>query len=283
MSKKRLWGLAAGLLGVALLIGGCTSNKEASSSPSPSPAPSSAEPSQAPAAQNVNLVVRGDTVNGTGGCVLQSRFTVGEKIVFRAEAIDPITNEHVKDAVMKVHLSTGDVLEMKYGAHPRDSDVYFWTAAYTVTEETPTGTLEYYVTAEHGPRKGEFHPFNVAPSLLTIVPPETAGGEAPKAEAPASAPAAPANVQTTNTVNIIATNFKFNQDKWYVKAGEEVTVTLKNEEGIHGIRIEGLNVEISDDNGSVKFKPEIPGEYKIVCSIFCGAGHEDMVATLVVV
>lgn len=279
MSKKRLWGMAAGILGALLLIGGCTNDKGSEASP----APSASEPSSAPAVQTASIAVTGDTVTGTGGCVLQSRFMAGEKIVFRANAVDPITNQQLKDAVLKVHLSTGEVLDMAYGAHPRGSDVYFWTAAYTVTDQTPTGTLNYYVTAEHGSMKGEYHPFNVAPSLLTIVAPETVNGEAPKAEAPASTASVPANVQTNQTVNIVATNFKFNQDKWYVKAGEEVTVNLKSEEGIHGIKIEGLNVEIPTENGTVKFTPDKPGEYKIVCSIFCGAGHEDMIATLVVV
>ena len=274
VSKRKKWGLAGGLLGFALLIGGCTSEKGNEATPAPT---SSGETTSSV------IMITGDTVTGTGGCVLQSRFVAGDRIVFRANAVDPSTNEQLKDAVMKVHLSNGDVLDMKYGAHPAGSDVYFWTAAYSITDQTPTGTLNYYVTAEHGSMKGEFHPFNVAPSLLTIVDPQAVNGEAPQEEEQEKAEAAAGDVETNQVVDIIATNFAFNQDKWYVKAGEEVTVNLKSEEGIHGIAIEGLNVEIKESEGTIKFTPEKPGEYKIYCNIFCGAGHEDMVSTLVVV
>jgi len=44
-----------------------------------------------------------------------------------------------------------------------------------------------------------------------------------------------------------------------------------------------LNVSIDEPNGTVKFTPTKPGEYEMVCSVFCGVGHGDMKATLVVV
>jgi cytochrome c oxidase subunit II len=84
-----------------------------------------------------------------------------------------------------------------------------------------------------------------------------------------------------NEVNIIASNFDFDKDVYAVKAGEEVKVTLTNEAGNHGIMIEGLDVDIQGE-GEATFTPTEPGEYKIFCSIMCGEGHGDMVATLVV-
>ncbi|GGA74576.1 cytochrome C oxidase subunit II [Ornithinibacillus halotolerans] len=82
-------------------------------------------------------------------------------------------------------------------------------------------------------------------------------------------------------VNIIATNFDFDKDEYVVTAGEEVTVALTNEAGHHGIAIEGLDVSIEGE-GTATFTPTEPGEYKIYCSIMCGEGHGDMIATLVV-
>ncbi|GAB3059984.1 cupredoxin domain-containing protein [Virgibacillus ainsalahensis] len=85
-----------------------------------------------------------------------------------------------------------------------------------------------------------------------------------------------------NEVNVIATNFDLGEDEYIVNAGEEVTLTLVNEEGNHGISIDALDVDLQGE-GEVTFTPEEPGEYTIYCNIFCGEGHEDMTATLVVV
>lgn len=84
-----------------------------------------------------------------------------------------------------------------------------------------------------------------------------------------------------NNVEIIATNWDFDQEKYTVNAGEEVTITLSNEEGMHGIGIDGLDVTISGD-GKATFTPEEPGEYTIRCNIPCGQGHASMTSTLVV-
>lgn len=89
------------------------------------------------------------------------------------------------------------------------------------------------------------------------------------------------NSTANNDFEIIATNFDFDQDEYVVQAGEEVKITLVNDEGMHGIAIDGLNVKI-DGDGEATFTPEEPGEYRIYCSIPCGQGHGDMVATLVV-
>lgn len=80
-------------------------------------------------------------------------------------------------------------------------------------------------------------------------------------------------------VDIIAENWTFDKDSYVVPAGE-ITVNLKNIEGFHGIQIDGTDVSIEGD-GSFTTTLE-PGEYTIFCSIICGTGHSNMVATLVV-
>lgn len=97
-------------------------------------------------------------------------------------------------------------------------------------------------------------------------------------------------VDTTNStegetanekINMTAVNFDFDQAEYTVKAGEEVTITLTNEEGMHGIAIDGLDVDIQGD-GEATFTPTEPGEYTIYCNIPCGTGHDDMKSTLIV-
>ncbi|MFC5591635.1 cupredoxin domain-containing protein [Sporosarcina soli] len=85
----------------------------------------------------------------------------------------------------------------------------------------------------------------------------------------------------SNEINITAVNFEFNQEEYTVKAGEEVKVLFANEEGMHGITIAGLDVDIKGD-GEATFTPTEPGEYTIYCNLPCGTGHADMKSTLIV-
>ncbi|GGK02053.1 hypothetical protein GCM10007063_25380 [Lentibacillus kapialis] len=86
---------------------------------------------------------------------------------------------------------------------------------------------------------------------------------------------------TGNELNITASNFEFDQDKYTVTAGEEVSVSLANEEGRHGMAIDEFDVNIEGE-GEATFTPEEPGEYTVYCSVPCGEGHADMQSTLVV-
>lgn len=87
--------------------------------------------------------------------------------------------------------------------------------------------------------------------------------------------------EANNELDITASNWKFDQSEYRVKAGEEVKITLANSEGYHGLAIDDFDVNIQGD-GEATFTPTEPGEYKLYCSVPCGEGHEDMVSTLVV-
>lgn len=229
-----------------------------------------------------SIIISGDVVSEQLGCVLNSRFTAGDKIVFRNNVVDGISGEQVTDAKVQLHLSTGEVLDMAYGQH---GDDMFWVVAYPVTADTPTGQLDYKVTAEFNGKTAEWTPFNVAPSKLQIVS-ETVATSGPGPEEPAEEEVDLSTVETNQNVQIVGKNFELNgpngEKTFYVKAGQEVTLSLKNEEGFHGLAIADLDVQL-DQEGEVKFTPETPGEYEIACSVFCGAGHGDMTAKLVVV
>ena len=83
----------------------------------------------------------------------------------------------------------------------------------------------------------------------------------------------------SNTVELVAANWEFEKDSYTVPAGE-VTIKLVNKEGYHGITIDGTDVAINGE-GTATATLE-PGEYKVVCSVPCGTGHEEMSALLIV-
>lgn len=91
----------------------------------------------------------------------------------------------------------------------------------------------------------------------------------------------PASGDGAQTLDITASNFEFDKDTYTVEAGKPVNVTLTNKDGMHGIGISSFDVSIKGE-GEASFTPEEPGEYTIRCNVMCGAGHSDMVSTLVV-
>lgn len=82
-------------------------------------------------------------------------------------------------------------------------------------------------------------------------------------------------------LTIIASNWEFDQEEYRVKAGEPILFAIENAEGYHGYEIKGLGIEI-EPGKEKQYTINEPGEYEIVCSIMCGAGHDNMVAKLIV-
>lgn len=114
-----------------------------------------------------------DDQKATQVCVLGSRFPRNSEIVWRLRVTDPVTGEGMSDEMLttvQVKLSDGQVLDMSYRPHPKDNPTdYFWTVAFDVPVDYPTGNLGYEIVAVSGDgRTGTFAQFNVAPSLLTI-------------------------------------------------------------------------------------------------------------------
>jgi len=85
-----------------------------------------------------------------------------------------------------------------------------------------------------------------------------------------------------NTVDLVieATDFKFDQAEYRVKAGDTVNVTFKNAQGVHGIQIQGFKIKLKD--GETATFVAAPGEYLISCNIMCGPGHSGMRSKLIV-
>lgn len=77
-------------------------------------------------------------------------------------------------------------------------------------------------------------------------------------------------------------DFTFNQEVYTAKVGDKVKLKFQNKGGIHGIKINELNVSLDADNPEMDLEFTEPGEYEIYCSIACGEGHSIMKAKLIV-
>jgi cytochrome c oxidase subunit II len=84
------------------------------------------------------------------------------------------------------------------------------------------------------------------------------------------------------TLKFVASNYKFDQAEYKVKAGEKMTVSLQNKEGLHAMEIVGTSVKLDNNNKSVEFTFDKPGEYEVHCILPCGPGHAEMKTKLIV-
>jgi len=132
---------------------------------------------QAPSSGD-RLVVYGDVVYffGVGkprNCTANSQFKKGEPVGFRMTAIDPATGKRDRATQLVVHLTyngkTVD-LPMRDRETAQQPDHNFWVLKWIVPDDATTGVVRYTVTAKDPQgRTGEFKPFDVAASQLTIV------------------------------------------------------------------------------------------------------------------
>src|SRR5262245_7058503 len=152
---------------LALLVAGQAGSSALSQS---APAP--------PAAGQGRLIVYGDIAlfqppGHPENCILRSRFKRGDPVGFRMFVADPSTGKREESAQLVVHLNVGGKtldIPMRYRATAAQPEREFWVAKWVVPQETPVGIVRFTVTAtdKYG-RSGEFKPFEVQASQLTIV------------------------------------------------------------------------------------------------------------------
>lgn len=120
-------------------------------------------------------IVRGVTPGMTApGCVLNSQFKHKESVVWRVRVLDVKTGKQLDDKGLKslvIGLPNGQSVTAHFGGHPPPKPVdTFWTVAWIVPDDYPTGSFSYKVTAtDNKGRTATFEPFKTPPSLLTIV------------------------------------------------------------------------------------------------------------------
>ena len=87
-------------------------------------------------------------------------------------------------------------------------------------------------------------------------------------------------------VEIVAKRFAFEPSEIEVMVGERVTLAVRSADGVHGVEIKKFKVKKEIPRGAepvmISFTATEAGRFPIVCSEYCGDGHEDMKGTLVV-
>jgi cytochrome c oxidase subunit 2 len=88
------------------------------------------------------------------------------------------------------------------------------------------------------------------------------------------------------TIEVVAKRFAFTPSRIEVVEGETVRLLVKSADGVHGLGIKKFKVSEEIPRGgqpiTIEFTANAVGEFEILCSEYCGKGHEDMSAKLVV-
>jgi hypothetical protein len=132
-------------------------------------------------------IVRGNTPTGITGpvCVLANQFKRKENVVFRIRvrnpAGEPLDDKNIK--AITVELSDGQKFQATYRSRPpanvraafglSEPTDYFWSAAWLIPVDYPTGSLSYRVVATD--TKGNtqsWTPFKDPRSLPMVMPGE---------------------------------------------------------------------------------------------------------------
>lgn len=149
------------------------------SEPASAPVPTVPPPPTAPPPPMANkLILYGDLTSFAGkgvpdSCTLKSRYHPGENVGFRMTAVDPLTGKVVDTAELVVHITFGGKtvdVPMRYRGTGQNPHPGMWTGKWVVPKDAPAGVVQYTVTGKDATgRTGEFKPFQVEASELTIV------------------------------------------------------------------------------------------------------------------
>lgn len=86
-------------------------------------------------------------------------------------------------------------------------------------------------------------------------------------------------------INVVATRYAFVPPAIEVIQGERVRIVVKSGDGLHGFGIKKFDVSKEIPRGetvTIEFTPDVAGEFPILCTEFCGDGHEEMKGRLIV-
>ena len=99
-------------------------------------------------------------------------------------------------------------------------------------------------------------------------------------------PAPQAQASDPRVIEIVAKRFAFEPSQIEVAVGEPVTLSVRSADGVHGLEIKKLDVKKEIPRGGtavlIPFTAKEAGRFPIMCSEYCGDGHEDMKGVLVV-
>lgn len=91
--------------------------------------------------------------------------------------------------------------------------------------------------------------------------------------------------EKTYQVFAVAQMWQFQPSEIYIPVGSEVDFYLTSKDVVHGFNIADKNVNMMAVYGNINkttVKFDKPGVYKIVCHEYCGIGHQNMQAEVIV-
>lgn len=89
----------------------------------------------------------------------------------------------------------------------------------------------------------------------------------------------------TYQVYAVASMWQFQPSQIYIPVGSEVDFFLTSKDVVHGFNIPDKNVNLMAVYGNINkstVKFDKPGVYKITCHEYCGVGHQNMQAEVIV-
>jgi len=96
----------------------------------------------------------------------------------------------------------------------------------------------------------------------------------------------PAAASAPRTIEVVAKRFGFEPARVEVTEGERVKLVVTSGDGVHGVEIKKFKINKKIPRGgdpvTIEFVATAAGEFPILCSEYCGDGHEDMKGMLVV-
>lgn len=100
---------------------------------------------------------------------------------------------------------------------------------------------------------------------------------------------APPEAAEPKVFEVVARRFAFEPATIEVTEGDTVRLLVRSADGPHGVEIKAFKVKKAvprakpgDSPVTIEFVASTAGEYPILCSEYCGKGHEDMTGALVV-
>ena len=91
--------------------------------------------------------------------------------------------------------------------------------------------------------------------------------------------------EKTYQVFAVAQMWSFQPSEIYIPVGSEVDFYLSSKDVVHGFNIADKNINMMAIYGNINkttVKFDEPGVYEIVCHEYCGVGHQNMKAQVIV-
>jgi cytochrome c oxidase subunit 2 len=87
-------------------------------------------------------------------------------------------------------------------------------------------------------------------------------------------------------IEITARRFAFEPSQIDATVGERLQLVIRSADGVHGVEIKKLKIKKEVPRGgeavTIDFAVSSVGSFPILCSEYCGNGHDDMTGMLIV-